>query len=135
MPFIRIDLIEGQHSTAGVRAISDAVHTAIMEHFNAPARDRFQIITEHKPQHLIYDPHYLEIDRTDSIVFIQVFLLEGRTTEQKRSFYARVVELLQENPGLRPQDVFIVLVENTLANWSFGNGRAQPLEIPRDQWR
>lgn len=135
MPFLRIDLIEGQHSAADVRAISDAVHSAIVEHFNVPERDRFHVITEHKPEHLIYDPHYLDIDRTDGIVFIQVFLLEGRTTEQKRAFYARVAELLQEKPGLRPQDVFITLVENTLANWSFGNGRAQPLEIPRDQWK
>jgi hypothetical protein len=33
--------------------------------------------------------------------------------------------LLTEQPGLRPQDVFINLVEVDKANWSFGNGIAQ----------
>src|SRR5690348_8650712 len=123
MPFVRIDLNEGQPASY-VRAISEAVQRALVEHFNVPVRDRFQIINEHKPEHLIYDPHYLDIERTDALVFIQIFLLGGRTTEQKRAFYARVAELLQENPGMRPQDVFITLVENTLEDWSFGNGRA-----------
>jgi len=27
--------------------------------------------------------------------------------------------------GMRPQDVFINLVENAKENWSFGNGEAQ----------
>jgi 4-oxalocrotonate tautomerase len=134
MPFVRIDLREGQPASF-VRAISDAIHRALGEHFNVPARDRFQIINEHKPEHLIYDPHYLDIDRTDAIVFIQIFLREGRTDEQKKAFYARVAELLQENPGMSPQDVFITLFENTSADWTFGNGRAQMLEMPREQWK
>ena len=135
MPFVRIDLREGQ-SASYVRAISDAVQRALVEHFNVPVRDRFQIINEHKPEHLIFDPNYLvDVERTDATVFIQIFLLRGRTTEQKRAFYARVAELLEQNPGMHPQDVFITLVENTLEDWTFGNGRAQGLEIPREQWK
>jgi len=36
-----------------------------------------------------------------------------------------MVELLAKNPGLRPQDVLINLVEVPRENWSFGNGEAQ----------
>jgi len=133
MPFIRIDLQEGR-SPAIVRAISDAVHRALTEHFNVPQRDRFQVIAEHKPGQLIYD-NYLDIERSNALVFIQVLLRGGRTVEQKRAFYARVAELLTENAGIRPQDVFITLVENTIENWSFGNGQAQMLDLPQDQWR
>jgi 4-oxalocrotonate tautomerase len=41
-----------------------------------------------------YDPGYLGIERTDEIVFVQVFLSAGRSTEQKKAFYARVASLL-----------------------------------------
>jgi phenylpyruvate tautomerase PptA (4-oxalocrotonate tautomerase family) len=133
MPFIRIDLQEGRPA-ATVRAISDAVHRALTEHFNVPRRDRFQVITEHKAEQMIHE-NYLDIEHTDAIVFIQVFLRGGRSVEQKRAFYARVSELLVENASMRPQDVFITLVENTIENWSFGNGQAQMLDIPMNQWR
>jgi phenylpyruvate tautomerase PptA (4-oxalocrotonate tautomerase family) len=43
----------------------------------------------------------------------------------KKAFYARVADLLAENPGLRKQDVLISLVEVSKENWSFGDGIAQ----------
>jgi phenylpyruvate tautomerase PptA (4-oxalocrotonate tautomerase family) len=133
MPFIRIDLQEGRDITT-IQAISDSMHRALTEHFNVPLRDRFQIITEHKAEQLIYE-NYLDIEHTNAIIFIQVFLRGGRTVEQKRAFYARVAELLVENARMRPEDVFITLVENTIENWSFGNGQAQMLDLPADQWK
>jgi phenylpyruvate tautomerase PptA (4-oxalocrotonate tautomerase family) len=50
---------------------------------------------------------------------------EGRTTQKKQALYARIVDLLEQNAGIRPQDVMIILTENTQENWSFGNGIAQ----------
>jgi phenylpyruvate tautomerase PptA (4-oxalocrotonate tautomerase family) len=51
-----------------------------------------------------------------------------RTVAQKQALYRRIVERLKKNPGLRPQDVFINLVEVAKENWSFGNGVAQYAE-------
>jgi phenylpyruvate tautomerase PptA (4-oxalocrotonate tautomerase family) len=134
MPLVRIDLREGKPASY-LHAIGDAVQRAMMEHLNVPERDHFQIINEHKQEHLIYDPNYLNIERTDDVVVIQVFLSGGRTTEQKRAFYARVAELVQESPGMRPQDVLINLVEDTREDWSFGNGEAQYLVLPKEEWK
>jgi 4-oxalocrotonate tautomerase len=134
MPFVRIDLREGK-SARHIQAIGNAVQQALIERLDVPVRDQFQVISEHAPDHLTYNPNYLDIERTDDIVFIQITLSAGRSTEQKRAFYARLVELLQENPGIRLQDVFIHLVENTRENWSFGNGEAQYLVLPREQWK
>jgi len=134
MPLVRIDLYEGKPINY-VRAIGDAVQRAMIECLNAPVRDHFQIINEHDTEHLIYSPNYLEVERTDGIVMIQVTLGVGRTTEQKQAFYTRVAELVRENPGLRPQDVFISLVEDTREDWSFGNGEAQYVVLPREQWK
>jgi 4-oxalocrotonate tautomerase len=134
MPFVRIDLREGK-PTSYIKAIGNSIQQAMVEHLDVPVRDHFQVISEHTPDHLAYDPGYLNVERTNDIVFIQVTLSAGRSTEQKRAFYARLTELLQENPGVRPQDVTIHLVENTREDWSFGNGEAQYLVLPREQWK
>lgn len=124
MPLVRISLREGKPA-AYRRAIGDAVHRAMVEAVNAPPLDRFQVITEHPADGLIYDPAYLGIERTDDVVFVQITLNAGRTVEQKKALYARIAELLAEDPGVRPQDVLINLVEVARENWSFGNGVAQ----------
>jgi phenylpyruvate tautomerase PptA (4-oxalocrotonate tautomerase family) len=43
----------------------------------------------------------------------------------KKALYAKIVELISQETGLRPEDVFINLVEVAKENWSFGNGIAQ----------
>jgi len=134
MPLVRIDLRQGKPA-AYVRAVGDAVHTAMHETLGVPERDHFQVISEHRPEQLVYDPNYLEVERTDDVIFIQVFLSAGRNTAQKQAFYARLAALLEEKPGVRPQDVIINLVEDTREDWSFGNGLAQYLVLPKEQWR
>ena len=124
MPLVRVSLQTGQ-SAKYQRAIGDAVHQAMVETINVPAADRFQIITEHAPDSLIYDQSYLGIYRSEAVVFIQITLNTGRTLEQKQALYARIAELLAKNPGIRPQDVLINLVEVPRENWSFGNSEAQ----------
>jgi phenylpyruvate tautomerase PptA (4-oxalocrotonate tautomerase family) len=123
MPLIRIDLIKGK-APATLRAIADGVHRALVEAFNAPADDRFQVITQHEPGMLIYDPDYLGIHRTDDVVFIQILAGKWRDTATKQKLYRRISELLSENPGLRPEDVLIALTPNDRDDWSFGNGFA-----------
>ena len=124
MPLVQISLREGK-SDAYRRAIGDSIHRAMVETINVPALDRFQVITEHSPDSLIYDPTYLGIQRTDEVLFVQITLNAGRSTEQKRALYSRMTELLSKSPGVRPQDVLISLVEVARENWSFGNGQAQ----------
>ena len=124
MPLVRISLRQGK-SAAYSRTIADGIHRAMVETINVPALDRFQIITEHTPEGLIYDPTYLDISRTDDVVFVQITLNAGRSTDQKRALYERIAELLAESPGLRPQDLLISLVEVARENWSFGDGKAQ----------
>ena len=48
-----------------------------------------------------------------------------RGMEQKKALFSRTAQLLGESPGLRPEDVFINIVEVAKENWSFGHGLAQ----------
>jgi phenylpyruvate tautomerase PptA (4-oxalocrotonate tautomerase family) len=97
----------------------------MVETISVPPLDRFQVITEHPAESLIYDPAYLGIVRSDDVVFVQITLNAGRSTEQKRALYARMAELLAQSPGVQPQNVMVSLVEVARENWSFGNGEAQ----------
>jgi phenylpyruvate tautomerase PptA (4-oxalocrotonate tautomerase family) len=124
MPLVSISLREGKPSTYR-KAIADGVYEAMLATINVPAGDRFQVITEHPAEGLVYDPGYLGIRRTDDVVFIQVTLNQGRSLELKKAFYARIAENLAKDPGLRKEDVLVSLVEVPKENWSFGNGVAQ----------
>ena len=124
MPLVRISLREGK-TEEYKKALADGVHRALVEAMDAPAQDRFQVITEHPPGGLIYDPAYLGVQRTDNFVTVQITLSTGRKLAQKRKLFKRMAEVLAENPGLRPQDLMVSLVEVAWENWSFGNGEAQ----------
>ncbi len=124
MPLVRISLMKGKQEGFG-KKVGDAVYRTMMETINVPAKDNFQIITEHDKNALIYDPSYLGIPRTDGIIFIQVALNEGRTVELKKSFYKTLAERLNKELNVRMEDVFVSLVEVKKENWSFGNGIAQ----------
>ena len=123
MPLVRISLMQGKPATYRA-AIGAAVHKAMVETINVPPLDHFQVIAEHPRSDIVYDPDYLDIKRTDNVVFIQITLNAGRTIEMKRALYKRLVELLAAEPGIRPEDVVINLVEVGKENWSFGNGIA-----------
>src|SRR5689334_24581642 len=106
MPLVRISLMQGKPA-AHRAAIGNAVHRAMVETINVPPLDHFQVITEHPAGDIVYDPNYLDIKRTDDVVFIQISMNVGRTLEMKRALYKRITELLKAEPGIRPEDVVI----------------------------
>lgn len=124
MPLIRISLRAGKPPAYG-RTIADSIYQSLRETFNVPDQDFFATVDELAPRDFIYDRSYLDIARSDDLVLIQLTVNNTRTVEQKKALYRRIVERLGKSPGLRPQDVFINLLEVAKENWSFGNGEAQ----------
>jgi 4-oxalocrotonate tautomerase len=124
MPLVRVSLRQGK-SADYKRAIGDGIYQAMREAFNVPEEDRFVLISEHGESELQFSKTYLDIARSDDLVIIQITANNTRTLEQKKALFARIAELLSQNPGLRKEDVFISLVEVPKENWSFGNGIAQ----------
>ena len=45
--------------------------------------------------------------------------------EQKQALFRRIADLLGASPGIRPEDVFVNILESAKENWSVGNGVAQ----------
>jgi phenylpyruvate tautomerase PptA (4-oxalocrotonate tautomerase family) len=125
MPLVRINLSKDA-SPAVVKTISEAVYEAMINVANVPEHDKFQIISRHTPDELVYPAEgYLGIDYTPGIVFIQVTWNAGRTIEVKKAFYRAVADGIHTKAGLRKEDIWISLVDVARENWSFGNGEMQ----------
>ena len=127
MPLVRISLVKGKPRDH-IRAISNSIHEALVEAFKVPADDRFQLIQEHDRDDFIYDPGYLGVERSDDLVFIHITASDWRDTATKKAFYKALATKLATSPGLRPEDVLIVLAPNRREDWSFGRGLAQYVE-------
>jgi phenylpyruvate tautomerase PptA (4-oxalocrotonate tautomerase family) len=124
MPLVQVSLRRGKPA-AYHQAIFDGVYRAMRETFNVPEDDRFMTLTEHDASTFSVSPTYFGIARSDDVVIIQITANNTRNLEQKQALYRRIVELLDDKPGIRPEDVFINLVEVLPENWSFGHGLAQ----------
>ena len=124
MPLVRVSLRKGKPA-AYRKAILDGIYGAMRATFDVPEEDRFMVINEHDEADFSFSKTYLGIARTDDLVLIQITANNTRTTETKKKFFRQIVENLKADPGVRPEDVFINLVEVLPENWSFGNGIAQ----------
>ncbi|RTL51866.1 MAG: tautomerase family protein [Bradyrhizobiaceae bacterium] len=125
MPLVRIDL--AKTSTPELRkAVSETVYNAMTEIANVPQHDKFQIITLHDSDQMIYPAEgYLGVSYTPNIVFIHVTWVAGRSTDVKKAFYKKIADDLHAKAGIRKEDVFIVLSDTAREDWSFGGGLMQ----------
>jgi phenylpyruvate tautomerase PptA (4-oxalocrotonate tautomerase family) len=124
MPLIRISLRQGK-SSAYRKALADGIYLALRQTFNVPEDDLFVTISEHEDDNFFYGATYLGIERSDDLVIVQITVSNTRTVDQKKALFERIAEKLGAEPGLRPEDVFINLIEVEKENWSFGHGIAQ----------
>lgn len=133
MPLIRIDLTEGR-SEKEIKNIMDTVQDCSVEAFEVPVRDRYQIVTEHKPGRMILLDTGLGFERSEKAIVIQVFT-SPRATINKNKFYKLLSQNLQANCNLEPKDLLVSIMTNTDVDWSFGFGETQYLsgELPKEE--
>ena len=124
MPLSHISMRAGKPE-AYRQAIIDSLYQALRDTFDVPEDNQFMAVTEHDAANFRFGASYLDIARSDDLVFIQITVNDTRTIDQKKALFSRIAERLGDNPGLRPEDVFISLVEVKKENWSLGHGLAQ----------
>ncbi|PQV44469.1 tautomerase family protein [Paraburkholderia sp. BL21I4N1] len=123
MPMLKFDLIQGR-TDEQVRNLLDATHEAMVQAFNVPVSDRYQCVTQHRPGELVLEDTGLGYRRSKDVVLLTA-VSRKRSEAQKIEFYRLLVENLQTQCGISPDDVIVSIVENDDADWSFGGGRAQ----------
>ena len=124
MPFVQIDLIRGK-SAQYRKTLGEIVYQAMRDVIDVPENDKFQVITEHAPGEFNISDGYLGHRYSGDIILIQITMSSGRSVEQKKAFYKRIVDDIHAQLNTRPDDVMINLVEVSRADWSFGGGIAQ----------
>lgn len=83
------------------------------------------VIDEYDKSNFVFGENYLDIARDDNLVIIQITANNTRGPDKKKALYAHIAELLTKNPGIRPENIFVNILEVPKENWSFGNGIGQ----------
>lgn len=126
MPLVNVFLKEGK-SQDYLQSVRLAIHNALMTAWGIPEHDCFQIIHEKKIEHLYIDPSMWNMKRTDNVIVLQI-VSTPRTKDMKLAFYQLLSNNLQNVVQLKPDNLFISIVNNQPEDWSFGYGKAQ-LEV------
>ncbi|MDT2658401.1 tautomerase family protein [Enterococcus hulanensis] len=123
MPLMKIDMIKGRNEDE-IKEILDISYQVMLETFHAPEGDRYQIVTQHEPLEMQILDTGLGFERTDQVIVFSL-TTRPRTSEEKQNFYSQLVKELEDQLGIKPEDVMINLTVNSDEDWSFGFGRAQ----------
>src|ERR1700738_4457240 len=107
MPLVRID-ISKTASCERVRDVGDAVYKARIAVANVPECDRFQVVTRHEPDEIIYpEEGYLGIDYTPDLIITQVTRVGGHSTDLRLEVRRRIVEICAEVLGVPKRTVLV----------------------------
>jgi phenylpyruvate tautomerase PptA (4-oxalocrotonate tautomerase family) len=125
MPLARISLLRGK-TDEYLQQLSQGVHDALVDTFEVPATDRFQVIQQLEHHELSFDRHYLGGPRSDAFVIVNINAGKPRSTATKRAFYAHLAATLSSRLQLDPEDLLIIISMSEMEDWSFGGGRMNP---------
>ena len=120
---MKIDMIKGR-APEDIQAILDISYKVMLEAFDAPVGDRYQIVNQHEPYEMQILDTGLGFERTKDVLLFSL-ITRPRTTEQKKQFYHNLVTALNDELGIRKEDIMINLVVNADEDWSFAFGKAQ----------
>lgn len=123
MPLIKIDMLKGRPKEE-IKSILDISYRVMLETFEAPDGDRYQIVNQHEDYEMQILDTGLGVERSDQVI-VFTLVTRPRTETQKTNFYKQLVTALNTQLGIRTEDIMISLVENTDSDWSFFNGKAQ----------
>lgn len=124
MPLVMIDTIRGRYEESELRTMMDAVQDAVVEAFDVPATDRYQILTQHEPFELVALDTGLGIERSERLVIVRL-ASKQRTQDAKVQLYRLLAKNLNDRVGVEGNDLVVSITENGDADWSFGHGTAQ----------
>ena len=121
MPLTRITLREGMND-ARLQQLSALYHQTLVEVFEVPQEDKFQILETLPARALIYHPHYQTGRRDGDFILFQILAGKPRSTAVKERLYERLAERLHAELGIHPDNLMVVIQQNGSEEWSFGRG-------------
>jgi 4-oxalocrotonate tautomerase len=125
MPLARID-VNKDAPPERIKVVSEAIYSAMIDIAKVPLHDKFQVVTRHAADEIIYpNEGYLGLTYTSDLILIQITWIGGRSIEVKKKLYQRIADEVHERAHVRKEDIWISLVDSAREDWSFGNGEMQ----------
>lgn len=123
MPLVTVT-VRKPKSAAFKEAVLAAVHEALVA-AGVPPTDRFHRVIALDAEDFRYDPSYPDAGRPRDadFVMVEILLSVGRSAKVKRQVLADLLARLARDPGLDPENVFVVFKETAWENWAFAGGR------------
>ena len=106
------------------QALSDAIHTSIVEALQFPPDKRFHRFIALDEDEFIYPP-----DRNHDYLIIEISMFEGRTTETKKKLIRLLFANIAGQTGISPSNIEITIFETPKANWGIRGLPADELAL------
>ncbi|HDX9577739.1 TPA: tautomerase family protein [Bacillus pseudomycoides] len=132
MPFVNVYYPEGLLNKEELKKVSNSIHRSLIECFEVPENDYFQMFFPYQSNLFFYDPYYLleeKKKRTEKIMHVSITCGPGRTINQKKGLYQSISKAISNQLKISTTDIFITLNEIPAENWSFGQGVAQMVNM------
>ncbi len=115
MPLVNI-YFQDIWSDIQIKSISDDIHNSLVDAFKIPENDYNHRIIK------LSQKDFIHTDRkSDSCIFIEMYIFPGRSKEAKKKLYEEIFKKL-ESYGIQKNDLIILLNEPSLVNWGM-NGK------------
>jgi len=112
MPLVKIEIRIGK-PVEYRRSIIESVRRAFVDALQTPEAALWIRVCERKEENFPLPP-----GRSGDALLIEVSLMPGRTAEKKEALFWAIVGYLGRSPGIRPEDLCIVLYEPPVENWA-----------------
>lgn len=126
MPLVKISLLNKRNSEE-IKEINDGIHRALVKALKIPEYD-------YNHQTGIYSPEewIIPANRNNTFIQIEIIMFLGRAKETKKKIFALIAEELGRT-GISADNIFIVINELPMENWSIRNGQSAEESAPSFQ--
>ncbi|WP_236796526.1 tautomerase family protein [Amycolatopsis sp. GM8] len=116
MPVIDIYLEQGVTTRDQRKAISDAIHVAMVETLAIPDDDRFHFFHEFPEGTVFREDVVFGIPRSERFMCITLSF-NDRTADTKKALFESLVKHLRQTAGVSEEDVAFRILETARENW------------------
>ncbi len=95
-------------------ALSDVVHSCVVEALKFPADKRAHRFFMLEPEDFFYPA-----GRSERYTILEFSMIEGRTVETKKALIRLLFSRVEEAVGIAPNDLEITITETPAHNWGF----------------
>lgn len=121
MPVVEIFMRRGR-TPAEIAVITDTLHDALVEAYEVPRGDRFQIVHQQEPHEFVFDAHFMG-PRSEKFLLVRVIAGRDRPVETKRKLYSLIADNLERNGAVARSDVFVIVDNVQPTDFSVSNGQ------------